>query len=438
MGGQSDFHTSAYTTYHGPNGVMRESSDGTVSAERTVLCATYGVLRNFKVTVPAALGAGNSYTWTYMYEAAAKSLAVTISGASQTTGVDCDPTHAITVAPGKRLTIRKTYTGAPPLTATASWCTEFESLYARESPIMGCTYGGSTIPNNSYSYNIFGISSNHTGTYAGASMISANGTIKDLYFTVTTAPGAGNSITVTLTKNDATTTLTTTISDTNLSNSDTSDRISVVPGDRLGWLFTTTGTSVAVNPRMGVTFLADNDGESNIMSFPVGSNLNTVSAANNFITETFINAWDTGNEVNYQMPLLLNAIPKMTLSNLYAYCQTPPGASGSYSFHLRKNQAETNPAMVATCSGAGVAGQKGNDTTDAVEFRDGDTVAMQCVPAGSPETSTGSWGIRMYINPANSNLYPKLGLGGYHRAGGRIENVGNRKMSWASARKRIG
>lgn len=102
--------------------------------------------------------------------------------------------------------------------------------------------GGTDLADNTY-YSISGIDTTGNATYANRSfVITSPGSIKNLRVSIATAPGAGKSHTITLYKNGTSTPLSVTISGTATSGYDTTNEVSVSPGDTISLLVTQSGT----------------------------------------------------------------------------------------------------------------------------------------------------------------------------------------------------
>lgn len=87
-----------------------------------------------------------------------------------------------------------------------------------------------------------GYPSPSVGEIGATIVMPFSATLKNFYVTLDVAPGAGNSWTLTIRKNQASTALTITISGSDDTGNDTTHTVSVAAGDKISILITATGS----------------------------------------------------------------------------------------------------------------------------------------------------------------------------------------------------
>ncbi len=197
------------------------------------------------------------------------------------------------------------------------------------------------------------------------------GTVTTLYVTLSVAPGVGNTRTITIHKNLATTTQTCAIVDTAISCNDTLHPISYVEGDQITYEADLTGTPAVSTLQLGSTNVTSGNGIYFNSRTTTKSNSITeytpVTAANpsfaNFATEgsTTIAVGSGG-----------------TFSNIhYSSNVSAGGGTKTQTVTLRKNYADTS-LLCAT------NGLSCSDLTDSASVVSGDQVNFSVTPANTP------------------------------------------------------
>jgi len=338
---------------------------------REQLASPPGTLKNLRVILDIAPGAGTSWTFTVMVNGVASSLACTISD-TDTSGQDL--VNTASVVAGNTISLRGSFSGAP-ATCTPRWSCIFEGTNDRES-----TLPGGTATNHQTETRYIQLAGTCPfGTSPRDQAIAAAGTLKNLYIKLNAAPGAGDSFKFTVTLNGADTALTCTISGAvDTIGHDTTHTVAVVPGDTVGLKSEPIGTPTARNVQWGTTFLADTDKESIFLG-----DAPLVETAVRYVPLANGNAGSTTTEDAVDQP-----IQECSLSDLYMKLGFAPGPSKSWAFMLRKNNADT--AITFTISDTAT---EGHYTASSVDFVDDDEVCLRITPAGTPYSCNGSWGI---------------------------------------------
>jgi len=206
-----------------------------------------------------------------------------------------------------------------------------------------------------------------------------SGTIRNLYFSVDTAPGVGKSWTVVLRKNGANTGLTVTISDANTNATDSTHSMSFVAGDLLSLAITPSGTPTAFASHHW-------DMECNASGQPIiGGNGNTPSTSSaNF------SVLQGGNPVTWTVTenkMKIICPTAGTLSNLYARLSGSPNTGTSYTLTVRVNG---DTVLATTISDTNTTN---SNTTDTVSVAAGDALSMKVTPTSTPTARSVWWGL---------------------------------------------
>jgi len=341
---------------------------------------TAGTISGLKVKLDAAPGAGTSYVFTVMKNGEATDVTCAIADAATTAE---DTAHSASFVAGDTVCLRCVPTGTP-TARYVMWASVFEGSVANESILLARVYYYGT---NVY-YHSLGDNVRSTTEAYVRNVIPTPGAIKKLYV-LSPAPGAGKSRTFTLRKNGSSQTVTCTVADAATTANDTANSVSVAAGDVVSLTTTPTGTPADVYLTWGLVFLADINGESVVL----GANADLLdAAATEYVTLPGGNPWDA-TEANR---LVLSKA--CTLKKFYgALDDTPGGAGKSYAFTVRQNAA--SPANGLTFSIATDA-TTGNDTAHEIAVADGDTLAIQSVPTGTPTARYLGWGLVCFIDPA--------------------------------------
>lgn len=138
-----------------------------------------------------------------------------------------------------------------PVTENATKSYTAEELQKAAKRHILCSCAGDTT-SNSTQYTSFGCRAIESDEGKVLNYNITAGTIKNLYVHASTAPGASESYTITLRKNQSDTSLVATISNTDTTANDTSNTVTVTAGDKLTFSIVSS-TSAAANMHLGVS-----------------------------------------------------------------------------------------------------------------------------------------------------------------------------------------
>ena len=355
----------------------------------TAIVTTPGTISNLRMVLSAAPGAGKTWTFAVRKNGVDTALTVAITGTA-TTG--SDTTNPVTVVAGDVVSFHATPTSNPS-NALARWTTDFEGTNAGECLVLG--NAGGYMSATEYGQVSSGMATTNATETSVQQIVTAPGTLKNLYVKLSAAPGAGKSRTFTIRKNRVDTALAVTVSGTATTGSDTTNPVTVVAGDLLDIMLAFSGAPAPIcYVSTGMTFVPTTDGEAPIMSgsaaYPTNSVATWVKLASGFGTV----AWTSGN------PASIQRSGALTLYNLYVSLTVAPGAGKSRVFTVYNGTTAT--ALTCTISGTGTTG---NDTTHTAEVADGDTLTLVQTPSGTPANTFVRWGITSYIAVAGAKCY---------------------------------
>ncbi len=367
---------------------------GTESTVHRVLPSS-GKVHDLRVILETAPGAGKSWEFTLIVDGIASDLTTTISD-TDTSGADL--TNQVSVSAGQTVTMREVPSGTPSR-PTVGFSTIFTGDTAKESVVMG---NSNALGLNSAADAFWPISvgpgfGDPANELAAQQLCAGAGIIKNLYIKLSADPGTSpDAYRFTLRKNGASQSLTTTITANDTTGNDTVNSFSVSPGDLLSLLVEPLNTpSVQPNAAWSVTFVADTNGESLIIS---GSEddihaIDTEQYNLQFINDT---AWGVGNNKN--------AFDTCVLRDLYINLENAPGSGKSYKFDLRISTDEppaTFPLGSLSVTIADLA-TTGSDTSNSESLQPWQAVDIQSAPAGNPTVGQAKWGLIMFIGPAGA------------------------------------
>ncbi len=348
----------------------------TVATSGRQLVSTGGTISKLYVKLDAAPGSGKTWTFTIMVAGAASDLTCSITG-DETFGVD--DSNSIAVSAGETLSIRSTSSGAP-TNSNATWSLIFIGTTVNQSLFLGMANLNNTSPTYSGVMGWFLSQGNEAINYQ---VIPTAGKIKNFYVQLSSAPGSGKSYVYTLRLNGANTALAVTLSGSSTTGNDTSDEITVAPGDRVGLLTTPSGTPSGGHLAFGFIFVSDTKGESCVLgqqgAFSIISVVNYTDIVN---TQS---NWST-TEINHRQIGRACQFKKFYVD----IPGTPPGGPSSWDLTVRKNGASTS--LTVNIAGVDLTG---NDTTNSASFADGDYMTLMLTPVQGPSRDSEGmhWGM---------------------------------------------
>ena len=338
---------------------------------------TAGDINDLNVRLSAAPGAGDSYTFTLMVNGAPSALAVTISGAADTTGYESDP---IAVVAGDRVSLRSEFVVAPAI-VTASWSTTWTPTVVDET--INIVHATPVIGNTIYT-EIQGHSRQILVEAQVQAPMPTAGTFSDLYVYLSQTPGVGaDAYSFTLRVNGADSTLTTTILQPAVDGNDTTNSVAVVAGD----LVTIEVTPIAIPANqpeiaLGMVFTPTVSHQSLIMGGSSSIQPGVGATEYTFFCGSGTESWNAIEANRYS----LNGVYRM--SDLYVNLQAAPGGGQTYTVSIREAGADTG--LTTTITGAATTG---NDTVNEYISSAAAVVDTRMVSSAAPALTYIHWGV---------------------------------------------
>jgi len=391
IGGYADALNSGATEYNTVSGGYAWSAS--MSAWEQIV-TTPGKIKNLYVELSAApgAGAGDGYEFTLMVNGVASALTCTVTQPATSAS---DLVNEVDVVAGDYLSIRSAPQNTPSATPNAQWSMYFTGTQSAESNILGASSGVNT--GTTYSAIMQGLSAS-TGTENDQRTVCpTDGTIKNLYIKLSSSAGVNpDAYRFTLRNGGINTALTVTVTAPATTGSDVVNTAAVSAGDVLTVMVESLNTpaTTPVFAAMGMTFVADNDGES-IYCSGTNDDLNNANTEYQQILTATPNgpypAW-TATEANVQQLAQVCELTKM-----YVLLSGSPGVGNDYTFSVRQNAASPGGGLSVNIADAATTG---NDVANSNSISNGDNVNIMSVPNSSPNVVDAYWGICGYIAPA--------------------------------------
>ncbi len=348
--------------------------------------STDGKIKFLHIKLDDSPGAGASYAFTLMVNAAPTALTLIISDA-ETSGEDT--THEIDVVGGDTISIRCVPSVAPAPTARFPGCTTvFEGSVANESLILAGTQN-QVLNAGAIEYSQLMGDLNPTALENNARVVCpTSGNIKNLFIELSADPGtAPDAYRFTVRLNGATVaqSLIVTITANATTGSDLVHSLAVVAGDILTVMIEPlNGPTETPSANWGMTFETSIDGESIILSGSAFSPSDTNPQFNYPVSASA--TWSDAERLHLGQ--------RCILKKLYILLDGPPGAGNKYDFTIRIAEADSNVTVEIAD-----AATTGNSAAleDVVVVKD--YVGFKCVPTSTPDTVDVYWGFVSFREP---------------------------------------
>lgn len=347
-------------------------------------------VRNLRIELENAPGAGNSFVFTLMDGSSGTVVTVTISDTA-TSGEDTTHSHAYVTADD--ITLRVNPSGTPTV-GNATWSFELEGGTSNEA-YWGTDAGGNQHDNTATEYNSVFANGRSWGTVENEALglVALDGTVTEFRVQLNASPGAGNSYTYQIRVNGTPQGDSFVISDSATSGVITGQVINIAPGDTITVQVVPAGTPTVRKPWWGMVYTPDIDGESNIAGYTNNNTNATVTEYNGFTGAG--SSW-TADEASKVALANGAGAPDWTLRDFRVEVDVAAGAGDEYVFTVRKNQAAGN--SVVTISGASEVADVDAVNTDV--FTSGDEIDIRHNPGGSPATTDSRWAAIQFISVA--------------------------------------
>lgn len=361
-------------------GGMEASWDGT-EANRYQVIPANGTISDLRIQTTAALGGGQTATFTLMVNGVASALTATVL-AGGSTAVSTD---GVSISAGDYVSLYCTTTGAA--STNAYWSTLWvpDTVNQSITTLSAYTDAGSTLyalPQG------IAKSALATGEQYFEVPVPTAGTFSKMYVKLSVDPGAApDAYSFTLRVNTADTALTCTVAADATTGSDLTHSVAVVAGNVMAIkIAPLNGPAAAPQATIGMVFTPTVVAESIVLggvttnptstgatrySYPVGGQIGAAS-------------WDA-TEANRSM--LTQACE---ISKLYVKLEgAPDNGAGVQSYTLTLREAAGSTGITVTIA---EAAETGNDVVNTYTSVDGALSSVECVPSGTPAATYVTWG----------------------------------------------
>lgn len=375
-GGTSNALNSGSTEYNTVQGGGNWRT--TEDADEIMVLPAAGNISDLRVVLSAAPDTGKSYTFTLRSDGGDTSLSAAIEDL-ETSNQD---TGSYAASAGELLSIKCVPAGTPDV-VSAWWSFKFDGTTAKQSVFLGNS-GNNDIAANEFLAPMGSSDGDSTETDR-QNVMPAAGTIKNLYVDFEQAPGAGETRTLTLTKNTAAQSLTVTVAEGNDSGNDTGNSFAVVAGDLISIQNTNSGSATASRLHWGFVFEATTDGQ-----FCIESNSDDLPAQGS-TEHGFVASGDfTWQATEANVNQLANAFTAKTI-----YVRTAdPSAGDTHTLTVNQNAGATALSVTITAGNT-----TGNDSDD-VTINDDDLLTWDYTPFSNPDFTKNTMGLMGFITPA--------------------------------------
>ena len=379
-------------------GVWSATVDG-----RAQTVSTPGKLKNLRVELDGVPGTG---TYTFALRRAVGTGAWANTALTCTVGAGdtmaSDVSNEVSVAAGDVIVL-ECNPDNPDNARNARWTIMFEGDNANESLLL---LGSTAFAASDLFYPAMGVHYN-TNEDNVRQVCPTSGVIKNLYVQLRADPGdtGVDGFTFTLRVNgadglDGGNPLQVTVMADNRTGNDTTHEITVAAGDILTISHVRVDTPIATNVAIGMTFVADTNGESLIMGGTADDLSSSITEYMFFTSRAAIDTWTATEAQRYQLA------QTCTLKKLYVLLNGSPGAGNNYTFTVRLEGASPGGGLVVAIANAATTG---NDTSNEIAVSDGETVNMMVVPIDTPTVRDAYWGLVSFIETGvNVTIEPPL------------------------------
>lgn len=359
---------------------------------RQCLFSTGGYIQGFRGILDTDPGASSqNYAFTVMKNGSTTTLSCTING--DTSGFTCQDQDSDTVSAGDLIGIRVIPSSPAPGASNGSTSLRFLPTTAGYNNY--CSSFGTQPASGSIFYTM-GLLDSSTTEADSKVIMPTSGTFRNLYVNATVAPnnGAGTQTwTIDFRKDtgggSADCGLTTTLSETATTNSDTTNTCSVNAGDLVNFeVSASAGTPITASElRIGVTFVPTVEGEFVHFMNNETDALNT--GATEYASPFFNNIWQGTEGAANQISQYL------IVKAIYGKVSVAPGVGKSWVFTLRDDAVNTSHTFT-------ISDAETTDNSSAVSAHtvaDSSLLSISLVPSGTPSAANGRVSTLMYIPP---------------------------------------
>lgn len=371
--------TNAGGRFFGLTGHGGRGGAGSLNTETPM--PTAGTINNLRFAVPTSVTTGNYQMW-LLKNGTRTALTCTISS-----GTSCsDTVHPISVVAGTDTMSIEVEPSGTPTAETQYYSSEtFDGTVDGESIVMGGVSGTFSNTYGSFGYE----EANPSASEINNSVVFPTaGTLDKFYVLGSSGPGAGTSWAFTVRQNNATTSITCSIANTNVACNDTADSITVAAGDTIDFRLISTGAaSTGRNINLALRFKPTVNGESVMLA-------KTNAAVSAGLSATMYTGGDGSDNTDAVVETV--APVAFTWKKLYVNFDNSPGVGTSRAIASRINS--VTGALTCTVSNTSTVC---NDPTNSDSVSAGNLFNWQTTPSNVPAASTNMrFSAVMFIAPA--------------------------------------
>jgi hypothetical protein len=338
LGGSNTYLSNTLNTYISWGQMSGIQTNSNIA--NNIPIAAAGTASGLYINLSNAPIGGASYTGFLLNNGATSTVTCAITGsATQCT----DLTHTLTIAAGDRPQLVMAPSGAP-ASAWVTWGLVFTPSVSNTSLLFGVGNGPSNSVNSYSSLVKNGLGFQTTESTSTQNVIPIAGTIANMYTQSASAPGTGKSYAYSLRDNNATTSLSATLSNLNTIVNDTTDSVAASAGDIVDIVAAPSGTPASpASEAMSFTFAPTVAGQFLYMA-GTGAQENNNTTNYNPVSGGSSTATTTEQAINQIAPA------NMTITTMSVMVTTAP--AGSRIFTLRDNGANTGLTCTVASSNA--------------------------------------------------------------------------------------
>lgn len=356
-----------------------------------LIVPTDGTFSHLHVVLGSAPGEEKSLTFTFRLNGDDTSLTATMQDTNNTC---TDSTHTVSVSAGDEISLKCVPSGTPTASSYCRWYFIFEPDDGTSTIQMGII---ASLGLNGYFLPVPGYRSTGSTTESYNHTVSSlSGTVKNLYISLTVAPGEGKSRTFTFRHNGSNTSLSATVNDDRTIANDTSNSVEITSSSYWSIYHGYSGAGATTLCRISFVIDVDTEGESLICG-GIQDYTKTANRSQEY-TQLHRNIMDLyGSQDNRYITILNSEEDEtVTIKNFRTKINSTPNLGNSITFSVITVEEESSAILSATLS------NYETDDTDTSEesISPNDEFTMRYEIAGTLlNGKRGAWGFTAYMAP---------------------------------------
>ena len=384
-----DATATEYIAFYGSGGNNTNTLWSTSEAQGQTVIPADGIIDDLRVVLqndPAGGAGVQSFTFTLRVAGAGTTLGCAVSEGS----TSCTDSDGVSVTAGQLVALESVPANTPTV-GDAFWTATWTPTTADQTIFMGGTGTNALATSGTEYLSISGVATKQATSFDMEIVIPTGGTLKNLYVSLSAAPGAGTTRVFTVTGDGGSFSCTVSgASDTTCNN--TSSTITIAAGETYVITSTVTGTPAAANVRYGLVFDPTTEGEW-IIAHSSSDNMNDTT------TEYRDIAGSGGIWISTELDRRQLA-QAFTIKNFYVEASGLAGAGKSYVFTPRKGAADMSATFTCTTDNTNV---QCNDT-ESITISDDDLLSFEVVPVSIPTVRDATYSLTGFIAPTGRRV----------------------------------